>query len=267
VVPVPHPEQFRFRAAFWVDKPLKNWDFTLKLIGIIREYEDVFTPMSFFGGDTTRSQMQKWEDDDKHSKYDKLANAMLAPKAICVGLDNGLRCFKQDYPFSYTVHYADMSAKKTQPSVVSFDVGHNFFLTPEHWNTFINIAHRICEICNPLWGYIHDIDDSLAIMGRHGFAPRRRAPAAFWCNYFGPQMLRRMRIRRVLAFPYHCKKEFESGALFIQLTDNPYDITSKQEQKKLRKFAKAIKARRPRFYSKRISVQHERMVTHEKERL
>ena len=244
------PPHRRFRAAFWTDKPLKNWEFTLKFIGIVEDYEQTFTPMSFFGGDATRAQMQKWEDSEKQSKVDKLANAMLSPQAICVGLDNGIRAFKQDFPFSYTIHYADPRSKKPAPSVLSLDVGYGYFQSFQQLETFIAVAERISAIADPLWGYIHDVDDSLAIMGRHRFAPRRYAPAAFWGSYFGPAMLARMDMRKLLSFRHHSKKELENGTLYMQMTADPADVYDKNRRKQLRKFARAVGAWRPNRFSK-----------------
>lgn len=214
--------------VFWTKKDLRTDEIIEKVAQLFALREDEFKPTVLYGGKLTHSRNKKFDS----SKVSLFKKCFKEESVLRITLTNNDK-EEKDVIFGFTIDFARFS------TVVSFQVTHSYFSNHEKLLKFLSIAENICNIIRPMYGEIHDLEDSNELLCDNTYRVHECLPGVYWYNYFGKYYIEKIGKDKLLSSPASKIEELGNGDIIVYTSDNPFDYsspTSRKSQKKLRKY-------------------------------
>lgn len=222
-------EEKLIEQSYWTDVSLKTECIIERLIELFALRDDEFTPTVFYGERYTKRRNKKFDK----SMVGTFKEAFLASDVNYVVLTNSDRA-KNDMLFGVRINMMNKF------SVFNFSATHSYFINEERLEKFISIGMEVTKVMNPIYGCIHDVEDSNTIMNGKAFKILEYIPATFWGNYFGKNYIEKIGREKLLSFKGYKVEQLDNDDIYIQISPSPLNPTSSEDRKAQSVLAKLI---------------------------
>lgn len=232
----------------WTEKDLRQEDIIEKLINILIKRDDIFTPITIYGGEGTKIKNQPF-DKNEIKDLELFKKCMMNKKVLTICLSNNDKEEKEIY-FGFTIGFAPKF------SAISFDVSNTYFKTIEEKEKFKDIIVQIIETIDPIYANIDDVSNSLNIMDKmaeDGYKVFKYIPAIFWGNYFGQKYIEKFGKEKLLNLSNVNKEDIGNGIL-ITMTNDILEFNSKECKVRRDKVRKKLHIGKFRIFKKFLRV-------------